>query len=89
VVEHSGKLAGLIVDSASEVLKIAGEDVEPPPAAFQEGGLNCVTGLGKVRGRLIVLLDMTKLLAPASLMQESPAAESKTAKAEARGASAR
>jgi len=89
VVEHSGKLAGLIVDSASEVLKIASEDVEAPPAAFQEGGLNCVTGLGKVRGRLIVLLDMTKLLAPSSLLQESAGVESKTAKAEARGAAAR
>jgi purine-binding chemotaxis protein CheW len=86
VVEHSGRLAGLIVDSATEVLKIAGEDVETPPAVFQEGGLNCVTGLGKVRGRLIVLLDMTKLLAPASLLQGDGSAESKTAKAEARAA---
>jgi purine-binding chemotaxis protein CheW len=89
VVEHSGKLEGLIVDSATEVLKIAGEDVEPPPAAFQEGGLNCVTGLGKVRGRLIVLLDMTKLLAPTSLLQENGTIEGKNAKAESRGASAR
>jgi purine-binding chemotaxis protein CheW len=89
VVEHSGKLAGLIVDSASEVLKIPSEDVEAPPTVFQEGGLNCVTGLGKVRGRLIVLLDMTKLLAPASLLQENVNLESKTGKAEARGASAR
>ena len=89
VVEHSGKLAGLIVDSATEVLKIPSEDVEAPPAAFQEGGLNCVTGLGKVKGRLIVLLDMTKLLAPASLLQVNGSAESKTAKAEVRGASAR
>ena len=89
VVEHSGKLAGLIVDSATEVLKIAEEDVEMPPAVFQEGGLNCVTGLGKVRGRLIVLLDMTKLLAPASLLQEKGNPESKTTKAEAQGASAR
>src|SRR5271170_1060456 len=89
VVEHSGKLAGLIVDSATEVLKIPGEDVEAPPAAFQEGGLNCVTGLGKVKGRLIVLLDMTKLLAPASLLQQAGSAESKAVKAEARGAAAR
>jgi purine-binding chemotaxis protein CheW len=89
VVEHSGKLAGLIVDSATEVLKIPSEDVEAPPAAFQEGGLNCVTGLGKVRGRLIVLLDMTKLLAPANLLHESASAENKTGKAEARAASAR
>ncbi|MGO8796238.1 MAG: chemotaxis protein CheW [Candidatus Sulfotelmatobacter sp.] len=88
VVEHSGKLAGLIVDSASEVLKIAESDVEPPPAAFQEGGLNCVTGLGKAHGRLIVLLDMTKLLAPASLLHASGSAPNKAAKVEARGAGA-
>ena len=88
VVEHAGKLAGLIVDSATEVLKIASEDVEAPPSAFQEGGLNCVTGLGKVRGRLIVLLDMTKLLAPASLTQESAKPEAKSSR-EASAAAAR
>ena len=38
VVEHAGRLAGLIVDSASEVLKIPAESVEAPPAAFQEEG---------------------------------------------------
>jgi purine-binding chemotaxis protein CheW len=81
VVEHSGKLAGLIVDSASEVVKIPSEDVEPPPGAFQEGGLNCVTGLGKFRGRLIVLLDMNKLLAPASLLQGAETANPKAAAA--------
>ncbi len=89
VVEHAGKLAGLIVDSASEVLKIASENVEPPPTAFQEGGLNCVTGLGKVDGRLIVLLDMTKLLAPASLMRQNGKAENQNDKTEARAAAGR
>ena len=62
VVEHRGKLNGLIVDSASEVLKIPATDVEPSPTEFLEGGLRCVTGLGKYQGRLIVLLDMAKLL---------------------------
>jgi purine-binding chemotaxis protein CheW len=52
----------LIVDSASEVLKIPAADVEPASSVFQEGGLNCVTGLGKIQGRLVVLLDMAKLL---------------------------
>jgi purine-binding chemotaxis protein CheW len=89
VVEHSGRLAGLIVDSASEVVKIPSEDVEAPPAVFQEGGLNCVTGLGKVKGRLIVLLDMSKLLAPASLLQTKVNAEGKTVPAEARAAAAK
>ncbi len=62
VVEHRGRLSGLIVDSASEVLKIPAADVEPSPALSPEHGLNCVTGLGKHNGRLIVLLDMAKLL---------------------------
>ena len=91
VVEHAGRLAGLIVDSASEVLKIPADAVEAPPAVFQEGGLNCVTGLGKVGGRLVVLLDMSKLLAPASLQVKSSEASDKNAapKAEALGAAAR
>jgi len=79
VVEHSGRLAGLIVDSASEVLKIPSDAVEAPPAVFQDGGLNCVTGLGKVAGRLIVLLDMSKLLAPASLENKNESGEKKAA----------
>jgi purine-binding chemotaxis protein CheW len=62
VLEHRGRLSGLIVDSASEVLKIPAADVEPSPTELLPGGLNCVTGLGKYQGRLIVLLDMTKLL---------------------------
>jgi len=62
VVDHNGRLSGLIVDSASEVLKIPASDVEPSPTALQDGGLNCVTGLAKYKGRLIVLPDMTKLL---------------------------
>jgi hypothetical protein len=49
-----------------------------------------VTGLGKVGGRLVVLLDMSKLLAPASLQVTSEPGEKKAAaKGEARGASAR
>jgi purine-binding chemotaxis protein CheW len=90
VVEHGGRLAGLIVDSASEVLKIPTDAVEPPPAAFQEGGLNCVTGLGKLYGRLVVLLDMSKLLAPGSQQVKNENGEKKlAAKPEANGASAR
>jgi purine-binding chemotaxis protein CheW len=62
VVEHNGRLSGLIVDSASEVLKIPLSDVEASPTSLEQGSTQCVTGLGKYKGRLIVLLDMKKLL---------------------------
>jgi len=64
VVEHNGRLAGIIVDAASEVLKIAQSEIAPAPAMMQEGGLDCVTGLAKHRGQLIILLDIDKVLGP-------------------------
>ena len=84
VVEHGGRLSGLIVDSASEVIKIPAADVEASPAAMQDGGLNCVTGLGKYHGRLIVLLDMTKLLDNGGARKE----EAERSNGEARSAAA-
>ncbi|MGO9124798.1 MAG: chemotaxis protein CheW [Terriglobales bacterium] len=85
VLEHNGRLSGLIVDSASEVLKIPATDVEPSPTEFLEGGLKCVTGLGKHQGRLIILLDMTKLLDFSSQPGKSGPGEDKTgAKTEAK-----
>ncbi len=73
VVAHNKRLSGLIVDSASEVLKVPAEDIEPSPTQFEEGGLNCVTGLAKYQGRLIVLLDMSKLLEYTGIKRHSKA----------------
>jgi purine-binding chemotaxis protein CheW len=72
VVEHRGRLAGMIVDSASEVLKIPEGDIEVAPAMMQEGGLDCVTGLGKYQGRLIILLDIGKVLEARVVGDELP-----------------
>jgi purine-binding chemotaxis protein CheW len=71
VVEHKGRLAGMIVDGASEVLKIPQSDIEPAPAVIEQSGLDCVTGLGKYNGRLIILLDVNKVLEGAARKKES------------------
>jgi purine-binding chemotaxis protein CheW len=75
VVEHKGRLSGLIVDAASEVLKIPVADVEPCSSLFQEGRLDCVTGLGKYQGRLIVLLDTARLLESGGMYQTKKTGE--------------
>jgi purine-binding chemotaxis protein CheW len=62
VVELENKLLGLIVNSASEVLKISPSDIEAPGNVFAEGESSYVTGVGKLKGRLIILLDINKLL---------------------------
>jgi purine-binding chemotaxis protein CheW len=62
VVDFEGKRVGLIVDSASEVLRIPSGDIEPPPNVFEEDEINYVTGVGKVGDRLIILVDLAKIL---------------------------
>lgn len=62
VVELENKLVGLIVNAASEVLKISPSEIEPPGNLFADGESGYVTGVGKLKGRLIILLDIAKLL---------------------------
>jgi len=62
VAEVDDKMVGLIVDAASEVIKIPDHEVDVPPSVFEEGELNYVTGVGKLNGRLIILIDLNKIL---------------------------
>jgi purine-binding chemotaxis protein CheW len=88
VVEHKGRLSGMIVDGASEVLKIPQSDIEPAPTVIQESGLDCVTGLGKYNGRLIILLDVTKVL-ESGARKEIPETEARDENASGKAKAAR
>src|SRR6201981_1354550 len=75
VVELGTKLVGLIVNSASEVLKIPPSEIESPGSVFADGESSYVTGVGKLKGRLIILLDITKLLHRSDFKKLEEAAE--------------
>ncbi|MGB6483390.1 MAG: chemotaxis protein CheW [Candidatus Acidiferrales bacterium] len=62
VVELENRTVGLIVNSASEVLKIPPSDIEPPSSVFLNGEIDYVTGVGKLNNRLIILVDLNKIL---------------------------
>ncbi len=76
VTSVEGKLVGLIVDAASEVLKISENDIGPPPGVFSEDEVHYVTGVGKHQGRLIILIDLNKILQKGELrrLDELPTA---------------
>ncbi len=61
---------GMIVDSVSEVLTIPDEDIEPPPA-FGASGLDSanILGMGKVKGRVKILLDVDRVVSREELQQ--------------------
>lgn len=75
VVELENRLLGLIVSSASEVLKIPPSEIEPPGTVFAEGESSYVTGVGKLKGRLIILLDIVRLLRQPEFKKFEEAAE--------------
>ena len=62
VAEIENKMVGLIVDAASEVLRLAPDNVESPPEVFEDSEVKYVTGVGKLNGRLVILIDLTKIL---------------------------
>lgn len=69
VVELGLRAFGLIVNSASEVMRIPPSEIEEPNNVFQEGELDFVTGVGKLQGRLVILLDVSKILKRGELNQ--------------------
>lgn len=75
VVELENRSIGLIVDSASEVLKLPPAEIEAPGSVFPDGELEYVTGVGKLKGRLIILLDLTKVLKNGELRRLGELAE--------------
>jgi purine-binding chemotaxis protein CheW len=55
-------LTGLFVDGVSEVTQVSESEVEPVPALGDDMKLDFVTGLSKTKGRVVVLLDMDKVM---------------------------
>lgn len=64
IVETNGKQIGTIVDRICQVLSIFEDQITPPERLA--GGLSkeYVRGMGKLEDRLIVILDMSKILSP-------------------------
>jgi len=61
VVEVNGNVLGFVVDSVSEVLRIPSDTVEPPPRIGRVER-EYISGVGKLDSRLLLLLDIDKLM---------------------------
>jgi len=69
VLELDGSLVGLMVDSASEILKVREDLIEPPPGLISAVGAEYVTGVCKLKDKLVVLLDISRLLSAEDLLR--------------------
>ena len=64
VVELDDARVGLVVDGVSEVLHVSDEAIEPPSPLVTSVDSAFITGISKVDERLIIMLDLDKVLSP-------------------------
>jgi purine-binding chemotaxis protein CheW len=66
---------GTIVDEVSEVLDIAGEQIEPAPEFGTAVNTDFILGMGKVAKKVVMLLDIDKVLSSGELATVSKVAK--------------
>lgn len=60
--EGGPMVLGVMVDNVSEVLEMAASDIEPTPAFGNSLRPDFISGVGKVGGQFVIILDVNKTL---------------------------
>jgi purine-binding chemotaxis protein CheW len=63
VVELGDQVVGVVVDGVSEVLRVNGATVEPPSPVVAGVDSEYIHGIAKLDERLVILLDLDRVLA--------------------------
>lgn len=63
VIELDNRLLGIIVDSVTENHDLRSHDISPPPAAISSIEAAFVRGVAKIGERLLIFLDIDRLMA--------------------------
>lgn len=68
VTEVNDQTVGMLVDEVPGVLKIPEENIKPTPELIQSQiRKDYIKGVGKLKNRLIICLDLAKVLAPSEV----------------------
>jgi len=62
VVDISGHVTGMVVDSVSEVLRLPTNTIEPPPEIVTGVDSQFIRGVAKLDDRLLIFLDLSKII---------------------------
>jgi purine-binding chemotaxis protein CheW len=69
VVELSSRVVGFVVDAVNEVLRIPLSITEPPPPIVAGLQAEYITAVGKLEDRLLILVDLDKVLSGEETMR--------------------
>ncbi|MFZ5942950.1 MAG: chemotaxis protein CheW [Bacillota bacterium] len=69
VVKAAAHTIGIIADQVSEVMRVPEDSIEPTPSLINDFNQSGITGVGKLEGRLLILLDLEKTLSSAEISE--------------------
>ncbi|MBK1680173.1 chemotaxis protein CheW [Rhodocyclus tenuis] len=58
---------GVMVDAVSEVLEIVRADIEPPPTFGARIRADFISGMGKINGKFVIILNVAKALSASEI----------------------
>lgn len=67
-IAESKRMMGIVVDTVSEVVNIQKGEIEPPPQYNTHVDTEFLIGMGKVKGKVILLLDIEQVLTDEELV---------------------
>ena len=60
-IKNTQRLLGVVVDMVSEVVNITSEEIEPPPQYGSKVDQNFILGIGKLKDRVVIIIDINKI----------------------------
>ena len=66
-----GSTTGCIVDEVTDIVKLNDDEVQTAPSFINSCGSNCITGIGKIDERMIIILDPKKMFAEEEMGAQS------------------
>lgn len=67
VVDMDQTMIGILVDTVSEVLDIPADQIEPPPSFGSKLDTDFILGMGKIKGKVKILLQIDRVLSTEEL----------------------
>ena len=74
VVSNEGTTIGIIVDAVTEVMRISDDSIEPVSDIITGADASYLLGIAKLPDKMVILLDLNKVLDKESLSELLPAA---------------
>ena len=67
ILNIAGRIVGMVVDSVSDVTTLSGEQIKPAPQMQSALGSDYLIGLGTVDERMLILIDIDRLMSSADM----------------------